>query len=143
MLAFFQPDASTKNENSCLDSTPRSVDESSVLRNSADTSHAPTPQIFRNAPQKTRAEKLAAVDQLMADFDRKVAWVEKQLYKAIDHRFYWWHVDRVTKAERPEFAAILARLRLRDPVINRAIDSVNFIDGGGVTVWFWVGANHG
>ncbi len=96
-----------------------------------------------NIKAKSRAEKLAAVDELMSDFDRKVAWVEKQLYKAIEHRFYWWHIDRVTKAERPEFAAILARLMLRDPVINRAIDSVNFIDGGGVTVRFWGGANRG
>ena len=129
-------------EQRAIENQKSNITQNPTLQSSESTSVARL-NLRDNAPKKTRAEKLAAIDELMSDFDRKVAWVEKQLYKAIDGGFYWWNIERVTKAERPEFAAILARLRLRDPAINRAIDSVNYIDRNSVTVWFWVGANHG
>jgi hypothetical protein len=103
-----------------------------------------------NAPQKTRAEKLTAVDEVLSRFDRKAQWVSKELHAALAKgRSVWGTFEVKKRKERIEFERILAYLLARDPVIRRAIvsDSVEWHGSNGqlLTIWFRYegGANRG
>ena len=86
-------------------------------------------------PRKlSRAERLAALDALMADFERKAEWVSVQLHHSLnaDRWVNCWRVYKVPQPERAEFERIIVHLRSRDPVLRRAIEGIEW--GEGVTV---------
>lgn len=87
-----------------------------------------------NAPQKSRSERLAALDKLMSDFDRKAAWISVELHRSLnsDRWLNCWRVRKIPQSERAEFERIIAHLRSRDPVLRRAIGAIEW--GKGVTV---------
>lgn len=124
-----------------------------------------------NPPQTSRAEKLAAVDDLMSDWtkpeilptklkpkrsrqaneatietraERKKLekWLRDDLHKLIEQRSYGVRYS-LKGSNLEDFEAVVKRLRWRDPLIGRKIDSVNFIDRKSVRIWFWGGSNRG
>ena len=96
-------------------------------------------------PRKlSRAERLAALDELMSDFDRKADWVSGELHRSLNSKRWLncWRVRKIPQSERAEFERIIAHLRSRDPVLRRAIGAIEW--GKGVTVALDQGAsNHG
>ena len=92
-------------------------------------------QDFPQMPRKfSRAERLAALDVLMSDFDRKAAWISVELHRSLNSKRWLnsWRVRTVPLAERAEFERIIAHLRSRDPVLRRSIGAIEW--GKGVTV---------
>jgi hypothetical protein len=99
-------------------------------RSATPTAETLTPQKPRkfeaNAPQKTKERRRKLED-----------WLKGDLLKMIEQRRYY--VRYLLKGrDREDFEAVLKRLRFADRDIDRAIDLVNFIDRGSVTIWFWV-----
>ena len=84
-----------------------------------------------NAPQKSRAERITALDELMSDFDRKAEWVSVQLHHSLnsDRWVNCWRVYKVPQPERAEFERIIVHLRSRDPVLRRAIEGIKWDEG--------------
>ena len=92
-------------------------------------------QDFPQMPRKlSRADRLAALDELMSDFDRKAAWISGELHRSLNSKRWLnsWSIRTVPPAERAEFERIIAHLRSRDPVLRRAIGAIEW--GKGVTV---------
>ena len=73
-----------------------------------------------NAPQKSRSERIAALDKLMSDFDRKADWVSGELHQALRRGKRVWSINFLPY-QRAELERILVHLRARDPVLRRAI----------------------
>jgi hypothetical protein len=99
-------------------------------------------KLSRNAPQKSRTEKLAAVDEWMTDFDRKAEWVSREIYHSLnsDRWINCWKIQKVPKRQRKEFEQIIATLRSRDPVLREAIERIQW--GVGVVVWLNQGGSN-
>ena len=115
------------------------------LERSATNSDNKTAERFagqENAPQKSRAERLAALDKLMSDFDRKAEWISTRLHRSLnsDRWVNCWRARTVPKSERAEFERIIAHLRSRDPVLRRAIGAIEWHQG--VTVALNQGGSH-
>ena len=100
--------------------------------------------ILGTAPQKTQAEKLALLDQVFSEFDRKVDWVSSRIYRSLnaDRWMNCWNVHKVKRDQREEFEQIIAHLRSRDPVLRRAIEGIEWQGQGATVLLHQGGASH-
>ena len=97
-------------------------------------------QDFPQMPRKlSRADRLAALDELMSDFDRKADWVAGELHQALRKDKRTWSINFLPH-QRAELVRIIAYLQARDPVLRRAIIA-DLIEWHGandhiLTIWF-------